>query len=151
MNAIELLKQDHETVRKLLEQLSGTTERAVKTRQDLLHKIEQELTIHTQLEEQILYPAYKKAGGRDAAVMDAEAREEHRTVDSLVLPDLLQTDPASIPFTGRVKVLKELLEHHIEEEEGELFSEADQLLGKSRLEELGAEMEAMKKGLKKAS
>ena len=151
MNAIELLKQDHEIVRKLLEQLSGTTERAVKSRLDLLHKIEQELSIHTQLEEQIFYPAYKDAGGKDAAIMDAEAREEHRTVDALVLPDLLQTDPATIPFTGRVKVLKELLEHHIEEEEEELFPEADKLLGKKRLEELGVEMEAMKKGLKKAS
>jgi iron-sulfur cluster repair protein YtfE (RIC family) len=151
MNAIELLKQDHETVRKLLDQLSSTTERAVKTRQELLHRIEQELTVHTQLEEQIFYPAYKQAGGKDAAIMDAEAREEHRTVEALVLPDLLKTDPASIPFTGRVKVLKELLEHHIEEEEGELFPEADKLLGKPRLEELGAEMEAMKKGLKKAS
>jgi iron-sulfur cluster repair protein YtfE (RIC family) len=138
-------------VRKLLDQLSSTTERAVKTRQELLHRIEQELTVHTQLEEQIFYPAYKQAGGKDAAIMDAEAREEHRTVEALVLPDLLQTDPGSIPFTGRVKVLKELLEHHIEEEEGELFPEADKLLGKSRLEELGLEMESMKKGLKKAS
>ena len=151
MNAIELLKQDHDTVRKLLEQLSSTTERAVKTRQELLHRIEQELTVHTQLEEQIFYPAYKQAGGKDAAIMDAEAREEHRTVEALVLPDLLQTDPASIPFTGRVKVPQELPEHHIEEEEGELFPEADKLLGKPRLEELGAEMETMKKGLKKAS
>lgn len=151
MNAIELLKQDHETVRKLLDQLTGTTERAVKTRQELLQKIEQELAIHTQLEEQIFYPAYKEAGGKDAAIMDAEAREEHRAVEALVLPDLLRTDPGSIPFTGRAKVLKELLEHHIEEEEGELFPEARELLGDKRLEELGLEMESMKKGLKKAS
>ncbi|HLV16600.1 MAG TPA: hemerythrin domain-containing protein [Pseudomonas sp.] len=152
MNAIELLKQDHETVRKLLEQLSGTTERAVKTRQDLLQKIAQELTIHTQLEEQIFYPAFKKAGGKDAAIMDAEAREEHRAVDSLVMPDLLKTDPSSIAFTGRVKVLKELLEHHIEEEETDLFPEAEELLGE-RLEELGQQMESMKRSmkLKKAS
>lgn len=151
MNAIELLKQDHDTVRKLLDQLTSTTERAVKTRQELLHKIEQELAIHTQLEEQIFYPAYKEAGGKDAAIMDAEAREEHRAVEALVLPDLLQTDPGSIPFTGRAKVLKELLEHHIEEEEGELFPEARELLGDKRLAELGLEMESMKKGLKKAS
>lgn len=151
MNAIEILKQDHETVRKLLEQLSSTTERAVKTRQELLQKIEQELTIHTQLEEQIFYPAFKNAGGKNAAVMDAEAREEHRAVDSFVLPDLKETDPASIPFTGRVKVLKELLEHHIEEEEGELFPEASELLGESRLEAMGREMEALKKSLKKAA
>lgn len=151
MNAIELLKQDHEVVRKLLEQLTNTTERAVKTRVDLLTKIEQELSIHTQLEEQIFYPAYKEAGGKDAAIMESEAREEHRTVEALVLPDLLQTDPGSIPFTGRAKVLKELLEHHIEEEEEELFPEAEELLGADRLMELGTEMESLKKSLKKAS
>ena len=70
---------------------------------------------------------------------------------ALVLPDLLQTDPGSIPFTGRAKVLKELLEHHIEEEEEELFPEAEELLGADRLMELGTEMESLKKSLKKAS
>ena len=53
-----------------------------------------------------------------------EAKEEHRTVDSLVLPDLKKTDPSSTEFSGRVKVVKELLEHHIEEEETEMFPQA---------------------------
>ena len=62
--------------------------------------------------------------------MSAEAKEEHRTVDSLVLPDLKQTSPSSVEFAGRAKVLKELLEHHIEEEEKEMFPQAAKLLGK---------------------
>ena len=148
MNAIELLIQDHETVKKLLEELSSTTERAVKKRSELLARIEQELQIHTALEEQILYPAIKQAGGKEEEKMYYEAKEEHRTVDSLVLPDLLQTDTGTVEFAGRVKVMKELLEHHIEEEEGELFPTAKKLLGNQALEEMGVAMQAHKKMLK---
>ncbi|MNG29754.1 hypothetical protein D3C84_1152410 [compost metagenome] len=78
-----------------------------------------------------------------------EAKEEHRTVDSLVMPDLKMTDPASVEFSGRAKVVKELLEHHIEEEEKEMFPEARKLLGKAQLEELGKQMETMKAACKK--
>lgn len=149
MNAIDLLKSDHEKVKGILSQLSDSTDRALKKRVELLDKLELEITIHTQLEEQILYPAFKEAGGKDQAEMYYEAKEEHRTVDSLVLPDLKSTDPATPEFAGRVKVIKELLEHHIEEEETEMFPQAEKLLGKSKLEELGKEMEVMKASLKK--
>ncbi|MBC3255999.1 hemerythrin domain-containing protein [Pseudomonas paralactis] len=151
MNAIDLLKADHERVKTLLTQLSESTERGVKKRTELLAKLEMEITLHTQLEEEILYPAFRKAGGKEQEVMYHEAKEEHRTVDALVLPDLKQTEPSSTEFSGRVKVLKELLEHHIEEEESEMFPQAKKLLGKATLEELGAEMEAMKAAYKKAS
>lgn len=124
MNAIDLLVQDHKLVKKLLEELCATTERAVKKRAELLQRIEQELQIHTALEEDILYPAIKQAGGKEEAKMYYEAKEEHRTVDALVLPDLLHTQPGTLEFAGRVKVMKELLEHHIEEEEEELFPTA---------------------------
>ncbi|WP_054918548.1 hemerythrin domain-containing protein [Pseudomonas sp. NBRC 111138] len=150
MNAIDLLKADHERVKTLLTQLSESTERGVKKRTELLAKLEMEITLHTQLEEEILYPAFRKAGGKEQDIMYHEAKEEHRTVDSLVLPDLKKTDPSSTEFSGRVKVVKELLEHHIEEEETEMFPQAKKLLGKTLLEELGAEMEAMKAAHKKA-
>lgn len=148
MNAIELLVQDHQLVKKLLDELSSTTERAVKKRAELLERIKQEVTIHTALEEEILYPAIKQAGGKEEAKMYYEAKEEHRAVDSLVIPDLLQTDTSTVEFTGRVKVMKELLEHHIEEEESELFPTARKLLGKKELEAMGQAMQAQKKLLK---
>ncbi|QOH69424.1 hemerythrin domain-containing protein [Pseudomonas juntendi] len=129
MNAIELLIQDHQLVKKLLEELSSTTERAVKKRAELLARI-------------------KQAGGKEEAKMYYEAKEEHRTVDSLVIPDLLHTETGTVEFAGRVKVMKELLEHHIEEEESELFPTARKLLGKQELEEMGRAMEAQKKLLK---
>lgn len=150
MNAIDLLKSDHERVKAILTQLSESTERAVKKRADLLSKLEMEITIHTKLEEEILYPAFKEAGAKEQDIMYYEAKEEHRTVDSLVLPDLKATDPATPEFSGRVKVVKELLEHHIEEEETEMFPQANKLLGKARLEELGAQMETMKADYKKS-
>ncbi|AVE07230.1 hemerythrin domain-containing protein [Pseudomonas palleroniana] len=150
MNAIDLLKADHEKVKAILTQLSESTERGVKKRTELLEKLEMEVSIHTQLEEQILYPAFKAAGGKDEAEMYYEAKEEHRTVDSLVLPDLKATDPTSPEFAGRVKVVKELLEHHIEEEETEMFPKAKKLLGKAELEKLGEQMLAMKSSLKKS-
>lgn len=150
MNAVELLKQDHQVVKQLLEKLVATTERGVKTRQDLLQKIHVELAVHTDIEEQIFYPAYEQAGGREEGVMSAEAREEHRAVESLVLPDLAKTDPSSISFAGRAKVLKELVEHHIEEEEQEMFPKATELLGAEKLEELGKLMEARKRSLKQS-
>lgn len=144
MNAIDLLKADHERVKSILAQLSESTERGVKKRSDLLSKLEMEITIHTKLEEEILYPAFKEAGTKEQDIMYYEAKEEHRTVDSLVLPDLKNTDPGTPEFSGRVKVVKELLEHHIEEEESEMFPQAKKLLGNAKLEELGAQMEAMK-------
>ena len=149
MNAIDLLKADHERVKAILTQLSESTERGVKKRTDLLAKLEMEITIHTRLEEEILYPAFKEAGGKEQDIMYYEAKEEHRTVDALVLPDLKKTDPGSLEFSGRVKVVKELLEHHIEEEEEEMFPQAKKLLGNATLEELGAQMEKMKAQYKK--
>ena len=150
MNAIDLLKADHEKVKGILSQLSESTDRALKKRVELLDKLEMEITIHTQLEEQILYPAFKEAGGKEQDEMYYEAKEEHRTVDSLVLPDLKATDPSTPEFAGRVKVVKELLEHHIEEEETEMFPKAKKLLGKAKLDELGEQMEVMKSSLKKS-
>ncbi|KAA0943459.1 MULTISPECIES: hemerythrin domain-containing protein [unclassified Pseudomonas] len=150
MNAIDLLKTDHEKVKVILTQLSESTDRAVKKRTDLLDKLEMEISIHTQLEEQILYPAFKEAGGKEQDEMYYEAKEEHRTVDSLVLPDLKVTDPASPEFAGRLKVVKELLEHHIKEEETEMFPQAKKLLGKAKLDELGEQMLVLKASLKKS-
>ncbi|KMN09454.1 MULTISPECIES: hemerythrin domain-containing protein [Pseudomonas] len=150
MNAIDLLKADHEKVKSILSQLSESTDRAVKKRTELLEKLELEVSIHTQLEEEILYPAYKAAGGKAEAEMYYEAKEEHRTVDSLVLPDLKGTDPTSPEFAGRVKVIKELLEHHIEEEETDMFPHAKKILGKAKLDELGDQMLTLKASLKKS-
>ncbi|PTU73469.1 hemerythrin domain-containing protein [Pseudomonas mangrovi] len=151
MNAIELLKDDHQKVLGMLEKLADTTDRAEKTRTELLAKIEKELQIHTQIEEEIFYPAFRQAGHeagkREDEKMFHEATEEHRAVEALVLPDLLKTDPSSTAFAGRAKVLKELVEHHAEEEEKSMFPEARKLLGEGVLKTLGEAMAQRKKEL----
>lgn len=150
MDAITLLKNDHALVRSLLEQLTNTTPRALKKRRELLAKIEANLKAHTTIEEEIFYPAFREAGQKsDDDKMYFEALEEHRAAGELVLPDLLGTDPASEQFSGRAKVLKELVEHHADEEEKSMFPRARKLLAKSALAALGEHMERHKKELMK--
>jgi hemerythrin-like domain-containing protein len=147
MDAIDLLTRDHKKVRKLLEQLSATGDSAEHEREELLTKIEHELEVHSAIEEEIFYPAFKEAGGKEGAKMFYEAVEEHRAVSELVLPDLDNTTPTSERFAGRAKVLRELVEHHAEEEEEEMFARAKKLFSKEQLEELGQRMEQRRKEL----
>lgn len=148
MDAIALLTQDHKTVRALLTELADTTNRASKTRTELLAKIATEIKAHTTIEEEIFYPAFKTAGKKsDDAKMFFEALEEHRAAGDLVLPDLLKTDVQSDQFGGRAKVLKELIEHHSKEEEKEMFPRAKKLMDKARLQDLGDRMAKRKSEL----
>ena len=145
MNAIDLLKEDHDTVRELFASLEATTKRGAKKRTDLLAKIAQALEAHTTIEEEIFYPAFKAAAEEaDDAAMYYEAIEEHRAAGDLVLPDLQATDPTTDRFSGRAKVLKELVEHHAREEEKEMFPKARKLLGAKALRELGETMQQRK-------
>jgi hemerythrin superfamily protein len=147
-NAIALLKADHATVRELLTRLEETTARGTKTREELLARIRREIEVHTTLEEEVFYPAFKAAGERgDDDKLYFEALEEHRAAGELVLPDLLSTDPSSECFGGRAKVLKELIEHHAKEEEREMFPRARELLSAQELLSLGERMSARKQEL----
>lgn len=145
MDAIALLKKDHDTVEALLTELTETTPRGVKKRTELLEKIRVELEAHTTIEEEIFYPAFKQSAkkGEDDQ-MYFEALEEHRAAGDLVLPDLLATDVASEKFSGRAKVLKELVTHHADEEEKEMFPRAKELLAKEQLTALGEQMATRK-------
>ena len=146
--AIQMLKEDHKKVKQLLKELTESTERATSKRKELLEKIEKELKIHTTLEEEIFYPALREAGGKESEKMYFEALEEHRAVDKLVLPDLLKTEPGSPQFSGRAKVLKELIEHHADEEEKDMFPVAQKSIPKDTLEEVARKMEDRKQKLK---
>jgi hemerythrin superfamily protein len=148
-DAIGLLKEDHKKVKALLEALEKTTERAGKRRAVLLGQIKTELTVHTNLEETIFYPAFRDAvAKKEDREMYFEALEEHHVV-KLVLPEIEATDPTSEPYGAKVKVLKELVTHHAREEEREMFPEAKKVLDKDELQQLGARMRAKKKELLK--
>jgi hemerythrin-like domain-containing protein len=141
MDAIRLLKADHDKVKKLLTELESTTERGIKTRQQLFATIKGELTIHEIIEEEIFYPELKSHPKAKEIVL--EAYEEHNVVDRLMreLEDLPVDDEK---WGAKAKVMKENIEHHIEEEEGEMFKKARQAFDAAELEDLGARMERRK-------
>jgi hypothetical protein len=143
-DAIALLKADHKKVRGLLEQLEKSTEKSAARRTRLLSQIEAELEMHTTLEEEIFYPAYKNAvRSKDDRKLFFEAHEEHHVVKG-VLPEIAATDPATEVFGAKAKVLKELVEHHAEEEEKEMFKSARKAMSAEELRDLGLRMAARK-------
>jgi hemerythrin-like domain-containing protein len=145
MNAIDLLTKDHREVQRLLERGDDTTERAVKTRPELLQRIADELRVHEAIEEEIFYPALEEhAKTKEIAL---EGYEEHHVVDGIV-DELAQLAPDDETWGAKFTVMKENLEHHIEEEEGEMFPKARQVMDDDELEELGRLMEARREDLR---
>jgi len=143
-NAISMLKSDHATVKRLLRELDATSERAIKERERLVNQIEREVKMHSQIEEEVFYPAFKAAAEKsDAEDLFYEATEEHHLVD-IELPSLKAANPKSPEFGAKAKVLKDLLEHHIREEEGQMFVKARQLFDDDQLRQLGDLMQARK-------
>jgi hemerythrin-like domain-containing protein len=149
MDAIKLLKEDHKKVKKLLSQLEKTTERGITTRVKLLTEIEQEINMHVTIEEELFYPAFRDAAEkRDDRILFFEAREEH-DVAAEELTSLKEADPSTQVFSAKAKVLKELIEHHIEEEEQDMFPRAKKLLEVSHLALLGERMETRKREMQR--
>ena len=137
MDALELLKTDHEKVKKMMDEIEPTTERAVKTREDLFTKLRQELEVHEAIEEEIFYPALKEHPKAKDIVL--EAYEEHNVVDT-VLGEIDDVAYDHETWGAKFTVLKENLEHHIEEEETEMFDQARSVFDKDELVELGERM-----------
>jgi iron-sulfur cluster repair protein YtfE (RIC family) len=148
MDAFELLKQDHEKVSGIFEKLAPTTQNGVKTREELFTKLKNELDIHARIEEQIFYPAIKEA--QETHDITLEAFEEHRVVKRLLAElDAMPKDDER--WGAKLTVLKENVEHHVEEEEGEMFKKARKVLSQEQIDELGARMETAKKAEKAAT
>ena len=104
-----------------------------------------EIEIHTTIEEELFYPAMKRKTDRDGKDLVAEAVEEHHVVTTL-MGELKGLDPTDERYDAKFTVLMETVEHHIEEEEGEMFPEAEEVLG-DRLERLGTQMQERKQSL----
>lgn len=148
-NAITMLKSDHALVKRLLRELNeieGQSKPANAKRERLVSEIEQELKTHAQIEEEVFYPAFKAAAerARNGDVdMFYEAAEEHHMVD-MVLPAIKAARTSSPEFQAKCKVLKDLIEHHVKEEEGQMFQAARKLFDEDQLRELGDLMQARK-------
>ena len=143
MKATDLLKKQHKTVKGLFKQIEKTEDG--RGRRQLMDEIANELKIHTKIEEEIFYPAVREIGSSKAEEMVDESYEEHHVVD-LVLAELPKVDPEDERFHAKMTVLSELVEHHADEEEDEMFPIAEKKLGKERLQELGEQMQQMAEG-----
>ena len=145
MTAFQLLKEDHQKVSGLFQQVEPTTERAEKTRTELFAQIKEALDIHARIEETIFYPSIKRAAVTREIVL--EGFEEHHVV-KMLLKELEALPVDTEQWTAKLKVLQENVEHHVEEEEGEMFQSARQVLTEDEINRLGAQMEQMKQQLK---
>lgn len=145
-DAIALLKDDHKKVMALLKRFDEMKDPEPATKRKLAEQIIRELMIHETIEEQVFYPAYKKAADDEGKELVAEAKEEHHVVDVLI-EELQSLDIEAEDFDAKMTVLKENVEHHIKEEEEDMFPDARKLLAKEKLVELRQVMAELKQSL----
>src|SRR5437762_1062316 len=145
MDALTLLEPDHQKVKKLMGEIEKTTERGVKTREQLFTKLVDELTIHEKIEEQIFYPAVKeRATSKQLEELVTESYEEHHFVD-IVKAEIENTPFDSEEWAAKFKVMMENIEHHaFEEEEGKMFPKVRRAFKKDELEDMGTRVEELK-------
>lgn len=143
MTAIDILTEDHKEVLDLIEQLERADDEAGTDPVDteVFNRLREMLTLHTNLEEQIFYLALEEFD--ELAEEVAQAYAAHEQVDQL-LGELFAISPAVPEFQETLAELKDILQDHIEQEEQELFTQAEELCGQSRLEEMGNQMQQIK-------
>jgi hemerythrin-like domain-containing protein len=139
VNAIDLLEQQHREVEELFEELEGAGENAKKTRERLCRELADALAVHAEIEEKLFYPESKQENTEEIL---RESLEEHLSMKRL-LADILEGEPDDDQFDARIEVLKEQVEHHVEEEEKELFPKVRKALSREELEDLGTRMQSM--------
>ena len=139
MNALELLKQDHQKVKGLFQDVRKGSDRG--KQKELFNKIDAELHIHTHIEETVFYPAIEEQ--EELKDMVAEALEEHQEA-KMLLEELEELGADNHDFGSKLQQLMEAVEHHVEEEEGEMFPKIRQVFDEDELEQLGEESESAK-------
>jgi iron-sulfur cluster repair protein YtfE (RIC family) len=147
MDLYQLLKQDHQKAKRLFEQLSDTSDRAVKSRERLFAQLKQELELHTEVEEQHFYPALREQ--EETKDLIEEALEEHNEVNEL-LQELDGPDKDDESWVEQLSELQENVEHHVEEEETQLFPRAQKVLKKEQADEIAAAIEKEKEAALKS-
>ncbi|ATB39182.1 hemerythrin [Cystobacter fuscus] len=139
MDAIELLTQQHREVEELFEKFEKTGEGKEELLRALFVRIADNLAAHATIEEKLFYPSVYVGPTADKL---QEAVEEHLSAKR-VIADLLDMEPSDAQFRAKVKVLQDLVEHHVEEEEKDLFKQVKKLLTKEELSVMGEQLEAM--------
>lgn len=147
MDALKLLKEDHKKVKMLFGEVEELGDRASSARKKLFQQIDQELTIHSKIEETIFYPEFRRRADKGEEREEVlEAYEEHGLVKT-VIGELEDLDPKDETYKPKLSVLKELVDHHVKEEERSMFPMARELFDKEELEELGERLMAAKEEL----
>jgi hemerythrin-like domain-containing protein len=144
-DAVEMLQHDHAQMKDLFRQYEAAGDRAYQKKQRIAEEVFTELEVHTTLEAELFYPAMKRKTDQDGKDLVAEAIVEHHVVTTL-MEELKDLDPKNERYNAKFKVLMDNVEHHIEEEEGEIFPEAKEVLG-DKLERLGTQMQERKQQL----
>ena len=147
MDLYQLLKQDHQKAKRLFEQLSDTSDRAVKSRERLFAQLKQELELHTEVEEQHFYPALRD--NDETRDLIEEALEEHNEVKEM-LEELDGADMDHDSWAEQLAELQENVEHHVAEEEMQLFPRAQKVLKKEQADEIAAAIEKEKEAAQKS-
>lgn len=142
MDIFEVLTTDHDKVKKILEQLQHTSNRAAGRREKLMQTLIANFLPHAYAEEQYFYQILLDETSEQEDVYSA--LEEHR-VAKTVLSDLTDADLDDPRWMARLKVLKELIEHHVEEEESQIFDIAREVINEDRADEVGKRFKEMKK------
>jgi hemerythrin-like domain-containing protein len=137
-DAIVLLKDEHQLIRKSFRAFEKAGDNAHTTKGKLVERIIELLTIHTYIENEVMYPRVRELLPElEDDVL--ESYEEHHVADVLVL-ELSTMKPEDERFTAKTTVLIENVEHHMEEEEQEWFPKVRAGLGRNQLQEIGAQM-----------
>lgn len=119
MDAIDMLKEDHKRIRELIQRMLGTSNEQVDERTQMFELLKQELEIHTRVEEDVFYPVMDRQGGHEHEEVD-DALKEHGEIRDL-LNVMSRTDPSSNSWEDKLEELHQTLEHHIDDEENDLF------------------------------
>lgn len=139
MNVFELLKADHRKVSSIFEQIEQSDAPA---RQTLFTQLKQELDLHAHVEETLFYPRLKEAAEtRDIII---EAYDEHQEVKDLLAELAALSPDDDDEWSDLLEELKDSVEHHVEEEENEMFPQAREVLTQQEIDELGTQIQAAK-------
>jgi iron-sulfur cluster repair protein YtfE (RIC family) len=147
MNAIDLLKEDHDRVDKLFQKVLATNEG--EEHAALFEQIKQELDVHTRIEEALLYPKLKEEGDEKLYKLAVEAFEEHHQA-KIFLRELDSLKTVGEKFEAKLKVLMEDIKHHVQEEEGQMFPLIKEQFDEYTLQTLGNELENEKQKFQKS-
>ena len=145
MNALNLLKKDHASVRTLFGRFERTGKTDLEKRNDLLAQIRREIQIHSRSEEEIFYPALKALNGEGRQLV-SQALNDHKDINDL-LTQISRLKLTAKNFDDRFEALFEIVDQHVEEEEGEIFRFAEENCSEQELEDLGRQIQERKQFL----